>query len=186
MASHRRIGFLLHDIVLIGASIAVAVFLVRTDALGALLASAQDLELLGSFIAGLFFTSIFTTAPAIVALGGLALAHPLAQVALAGAAGATLGDFLIFRFIRDAFSVHILELVSHRHLGKRLGVLLHRRLFRWVSFFVGGLIIASPLPDELGIGLLGFSKMKTPWFIALSLTFNFIGILLIGVVARAL
>ena len=59
------------------------------------------------------------------------------------------------------------------------------KFFRWLTFLVGGLIIASPLPDELGISILGFSKMKVSWFIAISLVFNFIGILLIGVVARA-
>ena len=51
---------------------------------------------------------------------------------------------------------------------------------------MGGLIIASPFPDELGIGLLGFSKMRTRWFVLLSFTFNFIGIFLIGLVAKTL
>ena len=65
-------------------------------------------------------------------------------------------------------------------------MLLKLKLFRRVSFFVGGLIIASPLPDELGISLFGFSKIKMSWFIPLSFIFNFIGIVLIGVVAQAL
>jgi hypothetical protein len=59
-------------------------------------------------------------------------------------------------------------------------------MFRLVSLFVGGLIIASPLPDELGISVWGFSKLKTAWFIPLSFFCNFVGILLIGAVARAI
>src|SRR5262249_43219313 len=51
---------------------------------------------------------------------------------------------------------------------------------RWLSFFVGGLIIASPLPDELGIGLLGVARLRTAWFVLLSYAFNFLGILAIG------
>ena len=51
---------------------------------------------------------------------------------------------------------------------------------------LGGIIIASPFPDELGISLLGFSKMKTTAFIPVSLIFNFLGILAIGLIAKAI
>ena len=68
---------------------------------------------------------------------------------------------------------------------KRLRALFKMKFFRWFTFFLGGIIIASPLPDELGIGLLGFSKMKVSWFVPVSFVFNFIGICLIGLVARA-
>ena len=62
-------------------------------------------------------------------------------------------------------------------------VLFKLRSFRWLTFFAGGFIIASPLPDELGIALLGFSKLKTSLFVPLSFTFNFLGICLIGIAA---
>jgi len=55
-----------------------------------------------------------------------------------------------------------------------------------LTFLVGGLIIVSPFPDEIGVSLLGFSKMRTSWFISLSFVFNFTGILLVGWVAKAL
>lgn len=186
MTTQNRInGFLLHDVLLIIISLSVAFALVQTGFLSVVLASTREWQFIGSFIAGLFFTSIFTTAPAIVALGEITLVHPIASVALFGALGAVIGDLIIFRFIRDKFAEHLLELLSHRYLGKRVRTLLRLRLFRWVSFFVGGLIIASPLPDELGLSLLGFSKMKIKWFIPLSFVFNFIGIVLIGLVTRA-
>lgn len=177
---------MIHDILLIAVSIGVAVLLARSGVLGEVLRLTGEVELLGSFIAGFFFTSIFTTAPAIAALGELGRLYDLVPVAFAGALGAVIGDLLIFRFIRDEFAAHLLELVSHRRIGHRVRVFFHRKLFRWASFFVGGLIIASPLPDELGISVLGFTKMKTSWFLLLSFAFNFIGIVLIGLVARAL
>lgn len=77
------------------------------------------------------------------------------------------------------------DLAENGARGK-IKALINLRLFRWVSFALGALIIASPLPDELGISLLGFSKMKTVWFVPVSYVFNGIGILLIGAVARAL
>jgi hypothetical protein len=184
--NNRTNGFLLHDVLIIAISIVVAVLLVQTDALVTILLSARELEVLGSFIAGMFFTSVFTTAPAIVTLGEIAHANSILVVALFGALGAVVGDVIIFRFIRDRFSEHLLQLAKHTGIGKRTKILLKLKLFRWVSFFVGGLIIASPFPDELGISMLGFSKMRTSWFIPLSFTFNFIGIFLIGLIARTL
>ena len=179
-------GFLLHDTLVIILSIGLAVVLVKTEVLMKILTSTRELEFLGSFIAGLFFTSVFTTAPAIVTLGEIARINSIIWVAFFGALGAVVGDLIIFRFVRDRFAKHVLELMSHRHKKERIQVLLKLKLFRWLSFFVGGLIIASPLPDEFGIGFFAFSRMKTGWFIPLSLFFNFIGIFLIGLVARAI
>lgn len=182
----RTNGFLLHDVLIIAVSIVVALVLAKTDVLVTILFSARELEVLGSFIAGMFFTSVFTTAPAIVTLGEIARVNSILLVSLFGALGAVVGDVIIFRFIRDKFSEHLLQLARHTGIGKRTRVLLKLKLFRWVSLFVGGLIIASPLPDELGISVLGFSKMRTSWFIPLSFAFNFLGILLIGLIARAI
>lgn len=182
----RKNNFLARDIAIIALSVFVAVILVKTEVLVNILTATQERELLGSFIAGMFFTSVFTTAPAIVALGEIANANSIVLTAIFGGVGAVVGDLVIFRFIRDRFSEHLMELVGHRKAGRKVSALLHLRFFRWFTFVVGGLIIASPLPDELGIGLLGFSKMKILWFIPLSLTFNSIGILLIGLVAKAI
>jgi len=186
MNTHNNKNFLMQDIMLIVLSVIFAVVLVKTDLLIKILTSTRELEFLGSFISGIFFTSIFTTAPAIVTLGELARANSIASVAILGAMGAIIGDMIIFRFIRDRFSEHLMELVKHQGIGKRIKVLLKLRLFRWLTFLTGGLIIASPLPDELGIGLLGFLKIKTPRFILISFLFNFIGILLIGLIAKTL
>ncbi len=174
------------DLIIIAFSILVAFVFVKMDVLTHILTSTQGLEFLGSFIAGMFFTSIFTTAPAIVTLGEIAEVNTLYGTALFGAAGAVVGDLIIFRFVRDNFSKHLLAVLKQRGPGKRLKILLKMRSFRWLTFLAGGLIIASPLPDELGISLLGFSKMRMAWFAPLSFTLNFVGIFIIGAVARAL
>ena len=183
--NHKN-SFLLQDIAIIVLSIVIAVILVETNVLIKILTSTQELELLGSFIAGMFFTSIFTTAPAIVTLGEIARANSILPTAFFGAMGAMVGDLIIFRFVRDRFSEHLMEIIKHQGAGKRIKLLLKLKIFRWLTFLAGGLIIASPFPDELGVSLLGFSKMRTSWFIPLSFTFNFIGILLIGLVVKAL
>ncbi|MDO8561623.1 MAG: hypothetical protein Q7S05_02230 [bacterium] len=182
----RKNNFLLRDIAIIVFSVFIAVILVKTEVLVNILTATHERELLGSFVAGMFFTSVFTTAPAIVALGEIAHANSVFLTAIFGAIGAVFGDLIIFRFIRDRFSEHLMELIGHRRAGRRVSALLHLRFFRWFTFIIGGLIIASPLPDELGISLLGFSKMRMSWFIPLSFIFNCIGILLIGSIAKTL
>lgn len=182
----RNNDFLVRDLAIIAISIFVAVILARTDALVNILIATQERELLGSFIAGMFFTSVFTTAPAIVALGEIAYANSIFLTAIFGAMGAVFGDLIIFRFIRDKFSKHLMELAGHSRAGRKISALLHLRFIRWFTFLLAGVILASPLPDELGVSLLGFSKMKMSWFIPLSFTFNGLGILLIGSIAKSL
>lgn len=179
-------NYFFQDMLIIAISVFFAYVLITTEAIHSILVRTQDFEFIGSFIAGLFFTSVFTTAPAIVALGEMSQASSIATVALFGSLGAVIGDVVIFKFIRDRFSDHLMELLHLKKEGKKIKIRHHLHLFRWVSFFVGGLIIASPLPDELGISFLGFSKMNLKMFIPISFIFNFIGILLIGMVANAL
>src|SRR3989344_8677007 len=148
---------ILSDVAIIALSVLVAVLLVQTDALSGFLVSAKEVGVWGAFIAGLFFTSIFTTAPAIAALGEISLLQGIVSTALFGALGCVMGDLIIFRFVRDRFSEHVTEILSHESIWRRFHLLFKRRFFRWITFFVGGFILASPLPDELGIAVLGFS-----------------------------
>jgi hypothetical protein len=177
---------LLQDLAIIVLSVIIAVILAKTDIIISILTSSAEWEALGSFFGGLLFTSVFTTAPAIVTLGEIGQVHSVWKVALVGAMGAVTGDLIIFKFIKDRFSVHLADLLRHESGGKRFQSLIKNRVFIWLTFMLGGLIIASPLPDELGISLLGFSKMRRSWFILLSFVFNFLGILLIGYAARSL
>lgn len=177
--------FLLQDVGIIVLSILVAIILAKTNVLSKILTSTQELKFLGSFVTGLFFTSAFTTAPAIVTLGEISRANSLIGTAFFGAIGAVVGDMIIFRFFRDRFSQHLMELLKHQGGTKRIRAIFKLKMFRWLTFMAGGLIIASPLPDELGITLLGLSKMNAYGFAFLSLVFNFLGIILIGLVARS-
>lgn len=182
--SHQS-RFFFHDIGIIVLSVLVAVVLARTGVLVRVLTATQEAEYIGSFVAGLFFTSVFTTAPAIVVLGEIAQVNSLIATAFFGALGAVLGDLVIFRFVRERFSEHLGELVREMGMRKRTRALFRMKFFRWFTFFLGGLVIASPLPDELGVSLLGFSRLKLSLFMPLSFVFNFFGIYLIGIAARA-
>lgn len=133
----------------------------------------------GIVIAGIFFTSTFTVAPAALVLFRLAEVFPPVEVALLGGIGAMIGDVLIFRLLKD----HIFEEWEpvFQHLGEsHLVRTLHTPFFAWLAPVVGALIIASPLPDELGIGLLGIAKLKTWKFMVISFVMNTLGIFIIA------
>jgi len=174
------------DIGIIVLSVIVAIILIKTGASEEILKQTRDLWFLDSFIAGMFFTSVFTTVPAIVALGEITQQSQSALlVAVFGGLGALCGDLIIFRFMRDKFGEDILRLIRNSGNG-RLRSIIRLKSFRWLTFFLGALVIASTLPDELGLTMMGFSKTKTSLFIPTSFVLNFLGILVIGLVAKNL
>ncbi|HEY4523512.1 MAG TPA: hypothetical protein VJK04_01410 [Candidatus Paceibacterota bacterium] len=175
---------LIKDIAVIALSILIAVILVKTKVLVSILASSKELELFGSFIAGMFFTSIFTVAPATVVLAEIAQVNSVLWVAFFGGIGAMIGDMIIFRFVRNRLSEDILFLLK-KSKSERLISIFRLRIFRWLFAFLGMLIIASPLPDELGLMIMGFSKIKTSLFIPISFLLNSLGIFIIGLIAKA-
>ncbi len=175
----------IQDVGLIGLSIAAAILLARSGALENLLFSAADGWLVGSFLSGMFFTSIFTTAPAIAVLATIAEHQNIWMVALVGSLGSLVGDSVMFLFARDKLTGYLETILEHEMHTKRLAAIFRMRMFRYVTFFVGALIIASPLPDELGIALLGFSRINTRYFAPLSFLANFAGIAAIGMLAHA-
>ena len=173
------------DVAIIFLSVIVAILLVKTDALKSVLRSAEEIKILSSFIVGLFFTSVFTTPVSIVALGEISLTTPLFLVAFFGACGAVVGDLIIFLFIKDSLTEDVNELLKMSHSYRRLHHIFKFRIFRFLTIFLGALIIASPLPDELGLAMMGISKMKLSVFVPVSFIMNFLGILLIGLIANS-
>ena len=121
----------MQDIAIISFSIFVAIFLVKTNVLSEVLLTTQELHSIGSFIAGMFFTSVFTTAPAIATLGHIARESSILNNAFFGAIGAVLGDIVIFQFIKDKLSEHLLEVVRHNSLWRRTHTLYKLKYFRW-------------------------------------------------------
>ena len=176
---------LVRDLALVILSVFIAIILVKTGVLKELITSTQEVRFIGSFIAGIFFVSVFTAAPATVALGEIAQSNSVIVVAILGGLGALIGDLIIFRFVKDRVSEHFYYLIKVSK-SERFFSIFKLKLFRWITPFVGALIIASPLPDEIGVAMLGLSKMKNSLFILISFVLNSAGILIIGLIAKAL
>src|SRR3989344_6767804 len=166
-------------------SFLLSIWLAKADVIGAFIERAAEFEEISSFISGIFFTSILTTAPAIVALGELGQHIAPWKVALFGGAGAVCGDLLIFRFLHSPLANYIIRAAVNSRL-RRLGAALAKSALWWIGPLLGAAVIASPLPDEIGLLMMGLSSMRLWSFIVLAYVMNAAGIYAIAVAAQKL
>ena len=167
------------------ASTLLSIWLAKSDIIGTFIGHAAEFEEISSFIAGIFFTSVLTTTPAIITLGELGQHIAPWKVALFGAAGAVSGDILIFRFLHSPLANYIIRIAFSLRL-RRMGVALEKSALWWVAPLVGAIIVASPLPDEIGLLMMGLSGMRLGSFIVLTYVMNAAGIYIIAITAQAL
>jgi uncharacterized membrane protein YdjX (TVP38/TMEM64 family) len=159
--------------------IIIAIILSQNEQLHAFLAHLGSLGYIGAFIAGILFVSTFTVATAALILLILAeTLHPI-EIGLIAGCGAVVGDITILRFVKDNLTNEISDIYNHVDRKKHLKKLFHSPYFAWMLPILGAIIIASPLPDEVGVSLIGISKMRTIPFMIISFILNSIGIFLI-------
>jgi len=136
--------------------------------------------LVGVAIAGFFFAYGLTIPIATVALYAFGNVYNPFLVAAIAAAGATAGDFIIFKIAKLRFAKDIQKL-------ERKGLL--RKYSKWVhrlAPILAGLVIASPLPDELAAIFLGSLKFTEKQFVIFVYAAEFIGIFIIASAGAAL
>ncbi len=165
---------LIKDFLLIIVGLAFMLFLSTSGVLDTIIKSIGNTAV-ASFAAGIFFTSIFTLGPASIALANIAKNAAIPEVAIWGALGAMCGDLLLFFFIRDHFADHLLGTLRPSSV-RRILASFHLGFMRWLSPIIGAFIIASPLPDEFGLALLGLSKIRVAILMPISFVMNMIGI----------
>ena len=171
------------DLLIISVNVIITLILSRLGFFDFVLYKTQNIPVLSIFTTGLFFISIFTALPATILLGKLAQIYPILTVAIFGALGALIGDLFLFLFIKEKLVedfLFILKETKSRALIKAY----HSHIFRWLMPVLGAFVILSPLPDELGIAMMGVSQIKTVFFVPLSFSLNFISIFLIGLLGK--
>lgn len=166
-------------------SIVFAVVLVRSGIIMSLVSLTDATGSAGSFLSGMLYTSFLTSAPAAVALVSLGAHVAVWKIAVVGALGVVCGDVLLFRFIRSRLTQDIVDTLGGSRV-RRFGKILNRRPFSWIVPTLGAVVLASPLPDELGLLMLGASKLSQSYFVPFVYTVNVVGIFLLVTVAQAL
>ena len=181
--TQKVVGFWKHwkykNLILLGISIIVAVSLSGYEPLHKFLLGLGNLGYIGAFVAGILFVSTFTAATGAVILFVLTERLSPLEIGIIAGFGAMVGDFTIFKFVKDNLLEELRDIYNHVDHDDHLKKVFHSKYFSWTFPVFGAIIIASPLPDELGVSLIGISKMKTYNFLLLSFILNALGIFLV-------
>lgn len=137
----------------------------------------ESQEYLGGFIVGILSASFFTAAPAAVLLVHLAQNNldPLALAVLVGAGGAV-GDLLLLLFFEERIYHELLPVfrrLRFKWAGKRQPR--RRRRMSVPLLLTGSAVIMTPLPDEVGIGMLGISRFPQIFVFVICLSLDTLG-----------
>lgn len=162
-----------------GISILIGLVLLKTLFFREFIFHLGNLGYIGAFFGGMLFVSTFTVSIGTALLLLLAESlHPI-EIGIIAGIGAVVGDLVIFQYIRSKGLIDEIKHFFEFFGSDKLRHLIHTKYFSWTLPVLGAIIIASPLPDEMGVGLMGISKLKTSQFILLSFVLNAIGIFLI-------
>jgi hypothetical protein len=106
------------------------------------------------------------------------------MLALLGGLGATVADLTIFKFMKGSIHKEVLK-ISHTPFIKFI-VQSHVARTKWLRNIAGFCIIASPLPDEIGIALISLTRMNEETFRIVDFCANALGIYALAILATLL
>lgn len=150
--------------------------------LGAFDSAAQTLGnfgYIGAFFAGILFASTFTSASA--ALFFITLGEHLNPywVGIIGGLGTMIGDLVMYHFIREKLFVELKALSEYfitENRRQKMEEFTKHRVFVWLVPFIASVLIASPLPDEIGIALFSMVNFHPKYVSIIAFLLNAIGI----------
>lgn len=161
------------------ALICIAYIIFSEPGIGDLVNNIGRYGYLGNFIAGMLFSFGFTTPFAI----GFFIVYNSKNIlitAIIGGIGATISDLLIFKIVKFSFIDEFNRIKKTERIQELNWLITYEfghKVRNYLMYVFAGLIIASPLPDELGVIMLaGLTKIKMKSFMIISFLFNTIGI----------
>lgn len=159
-------------------SILVTILLIYSGSFEKLVLWSGNFGIMGVFISGILFSYGFTAIPATASLIYFTETFNPIIVAFIGGIGTMISDLLIFNYFKSILPDEIENLIKSSKIRK-----LKKSKLKWIIPAIAGIIIASPLPDEAGVSLLGIYKFETNHFMIISFLLNFIGIFIITGIA---
>ena len=124
---------------------------------------------LGHFLAGILFSFGFTTP---LSIGFLATSHPaniLLATIIAGV-GSVIGDLVIFKTIKFSFMNEFKALEKKKIIKKIEHIVENNRhvlIRHYLLYIFAGIILITPLPDEIGISMLAGLTTIKQWKLAI-------------------
>lgn len=152
----RLFAFKYPKLILLIILIILAFLLFRHPLISNAILGLNNLNYLGFFIAGILLPFGFS-AP--FAIGFFIIAQPesFLLAILIGGTGAMCGDMLIFRIIKFSFMNEFGELEKTKVIRAIENIIKHNKhvlIRHYLLYVFAGILIATPLPDEIGVSML--------------------------------
>lgn len=148
-----------------------------------------NLGYLTTFLGGILFAIGFTT-PIGIALFLINPPSNLLLGAVIGGIGSTLGDYAIFKTVKTSMMDEFQSLENNKYFKKMIKELdkdIPQKIRTYLLYTFIGIILASPLPDEIGVTLLaGLTTTKMKHLALLSFILHTIGIFVLLWIATLL
>ena len=164
------------NLIMLTIGIVGTIILSRSPVFASILNLLTPFPLLASFIGGMLFASTFTLATGGLILIKLSSHYSPILLTIFGALGAVSCDAVIFYFFKNKVASHISPTYQHLINHSPFHKILHTHYFAWTLPVVGAFILASPLPDELAVSLMGITKINSLKFFTVALVSHFIGV----------
>lgn len=156
-------------------SFVVAIVLTQSPAFHMFMNALGSFGYIGAFFSGFLFVSVFTAAPGAAMLIALNETLPALPLAFIAGCGGVIGDFVIMSVLKYEAKSGINVLSQNKGILLAIHRLRHSK-YRFLLTIFGAMIIASPLPDELGVSLMGLSKVRKGWFFLITFLLDFVGV----------
>jgi hypothetical protein len=137
------------------------------------------LAYVGAIFAGFLFSSTFTASIGGALLYSLGRHLHFLEIAALGALGSVVCDLIILKFVRSDIADELEDFLTEYFRLEYFKRMIKTRYFKWTLPVLGAALIVSPLPDELGVSLMGLTAMTQRKFIVISYILNFVGILMV-------
>ena len=178
---------LLRDFSIIGLSVIVAIYIQISDTSSTLVGFFSSLyfvpaAILMGFLFSLTFTAAISTSVFILLSE---TTHNPYIIALLGGLGSVLANSIIYKFFKQEIIADI-EFLEPKYAKKIAHKIMHSRVFVGLVPFIAAMLLASPLPDEVGILMLSGNNFKYTKFFLLSFFLHTLGILLIVLFGKSI
>ncbi len=169
--------------------IILAYYVFSNDYVRGIVDGLNGLTYAGIFIAGMLFSFGFSTP---FAIGFFVTSSPesIFLASIIGGIGAMFSDLFIFYFVRFSLMDEFMRMENTtlaRKIRKELKKDFGKKIRNYILYFFAGIIIASPLPDELGVSMLaGLSDIKLKILTIISFIMNSFGIFVMLLIGKAI
>jgi len=165
--------------IMLGLTFVFAYLLFNSPRFSGVMMGLKALGVFGVFVLGIGYSYGFTAGPATAAIIVIAKDHNIFLFAIIAGIGSLLADLILFEFIRSSFSDEINKLFQERPV-RWMASVLPCGIKKFVVPVIASIILASPLPDEIGVTMFAaYKNISEKAFLMLCYLLNTAGILII-------